>query len=130
MLEMAPSWHPILVHFTIALLATSSFLFAAGFVFSRRQWSQPVVTAAYCNLWLGAALTILTVAAGANAYLTVAHYSDSSHAAMVDPRGRVFKGLGRRPAPLAMRPASPRDAILAQALENAVLPISITRTGS
>ena len=51
-------------------------------------------------------------------------------ASLVDPLGRVFKGLGRRLAPLAMRPASPRDAILAQALENAVLPISITRTGS
>ena len=51
-------------------------------------------------------------------------------ASLVDPQGRVFKGLGRRPAPLAMRPASPRDAILAQTLENAVLPISTTRTGS
>ncbi len=49
---------------------------------------------------------------------------------LVDPQGRVFKGLGRRPAPLAMRPASTRDAILAQALENAVRTISITRTGS
>ena len=51
-------------------------------------------------------------------------------ASLVDPRGRVFKGLGRRLAPLAMHPASPRDAILAQALENAVRTISITRTGS
>ncbi len=54
-----------------------------------------------------------------------------TRASLVDPQGRVFKGLGRRLAPLAMRPpASPRDAILAQALENAVLPVSITRTGS
>ncbi len=51
-------------------------------------------------------------------------------ASLVDPQGRVFKGLGRRLAPLAMRPASPRDAILAQSLDNAVLPISIARTGS
>ena len=49
---------------------------------------------------------------------------------LVDPKGRVFKGLGRRPTPLAMPPASPRDAILAQALENTVMTISITRTGS
>ncbi len=53
-----------------------------------------------------------------------------THASLVDPKGRVFKGLGRRLAPLAMHPASPRDAVLAQALENAVLAISITRTGS
>ena len=53
-----------------------------------------------------------------------------ARASLVDPQHRVFKGLGRRPAPLAMRPASPRDAILAQALENAVLPISIAPTDS
>ncbi len=53
-----------------------------------------------------------------------------ARALLVDPQGRVFKGLGRRLAPLAMRSASPRDALLAQALENAVRTISITRTGS
>ncbi len=53
-----------------------------------------------------------------------------ARASLVDPQDRVFKGVGRRLAPLAMRPASPRDAVLAQALENAVLPISTTRTGS
>ncbi len=53
-----------------------------------------------------------------------------ARASLVDPQGRVFKDLGRRSAPLAMRSASPRDALLAQALENAVRTISITRTGS
>ncbi len=51
-------------------------------------------------------------------------------ASLVDPQGRVFKGLCRRLAPLAMRLASPRDAILAQDLESAVRAISTTRTGS
>ncbi len=49
---------------------------------------------------------------------------------LVDPQGRVFKGLGRRPAPLAMPPASLRETVLAQALENVVQSLSITRTGS
>ena len=49
---------------------------------------------------------------------------------LADPAGRVFKALGRRLAPLAMRPASPRGAILAQDLENAVQPVINTRTGS
>ena len=44
--------------------------------------------------------------------------------------GRVFKALGRRLPSLTMPPASPRTAILAQGLENAVQPVSITRTGS
>ncbi len=49
---------------------------------------------------------------------------------LADPEGRVFKALGRRLAPLAMRPASPRGTILAQGLENAVQPVTNTRTGS
>ena len=53
-----------------------------------------------------------------------------TRASPVDPKGRVFKGLGRRPAPLAMPPASPRNTLLAQTLENAVQSISITRTDS
>ncbi len=53
-----------------------------------------------------------------------------ARASLVDPKGRVFKGSGRRLPSLAMHPASPRDAILAQAFENAVMTISITRTGS
>ncbi len=54
----------------------------------------------------------------------------SKRVSLVDPKGRVLKGLGCRPASLAMPSASPRDTILTQTLENAVQTISITRTGS
>ena len=53
-----------------------------------------------------------------------------NRASLVDPKGRVFKALGHRLPPLAMRKASPRDAILAQDLENTVQSVMITRTGS
>ena len=53
-----------------------------------------------------------------------------TRASLVDPKGRVFKGLGRRLATLTMRRASPCDAILAQALENAVRSVTIPRIGS
>ncbi len=53
-----------------------------------------------------------------------------TRASPVDPKGRVLMGLGRRPAPLAMPPASPRSTLLTQIPENAVQSISITRTGS
>ena len=53
---------------------------------------------------------------------------------LADPQGRVFKALGRCPAPLAMRPMAPwasrRGTLLAQGLENAVQPVTNTRTGS
>ncbi len=47
-----------------------------------------------------------------------------------DPEGRVFKALGRRLAPLAMRPASRRDDLLAQDPENRMQAVSNPRTGS
>ena len=53
-----------------------------------------------------------------------------SRVGLADPAGRVFKAWGRRLAPLAMRPASRRGAILAQGLENTVPPVINTRTGS
>ncbi len=49
----------------------------------------------------------------------VKHPRRGIRASLVDPKGRVRKGLGRRPA-------SPRDTVLTQDLENAVQSISIT----
>ncbi len=49
---------------------------------------------------------------------------------LADPEGRVFKALGRRRAPFAMRPASRRGTILAQGLESAVQPVINTQTAS
>ncbi len=60
----------------------------------------------------------------------VKHSRRGMRASLVDPKGRDLKALERRPAPLAMPPASPRDTILAQDIEIAVQTISITRTGS
>ncbi len=44
--------------------------------------------------------------------------------------GRGFEAPGHRLPLLVMRPASRRNAILARGLENAVQPVTITRTGS
>ena len=49
---------------------------------------------------------------------------------LIDPKGRLFKALERRLTPLAMDAASRRNAILAQGLEKAVQPVTISQTGS
>jgi len=49
---------------------------------------------------------------------------------LADPAGRVFKTLGCRLAPLAMRRHPGHGAILAQGLENTVQPMINTRIGS
>jgi len=65
-----------------------------------------------------------------DAWASLALSRRGNRASWVDPKGLVFKPLGRRLPPLAMLPASRRSAILAQDLENAVQPVFIPRTGS
>jgi len=82
--EIIPNWHPIFVHFTVALLSLSVGLFVVTpFVKSRlkEQW----YTVARWTLWFGAAITIATGLAGLYAYNTVAH-DTPSHLAMTDHR--------------------------------------------
>jgi uncharacterized membrane protein len=84
-IEIIPNWHPIFVHFTIALFSTAALLFLAGTVFAKHPWSNTVLRAAHINLWLGGGFTIFTLLAGWDAYNTVAH-DGPSHAAMTDHR--------------------------------------------
>jgi uncharacterized membrane protein len=92
MIEIVPNWHPIVVHFTVALLALTVVahlvvrllplgrLYAEAEVFSR--WT----------LWLGAVFAVATVATGWLAYNSVAH-DDASHAAMVVHRNWALATL-------------------------------------
>jgi len=85
MIEIVPNWHPLFVHFTVALLSVAVVLFVLaallkGYVL-RGQW----LTVARWNLWLGIGFAVITVIAGWYAYNTVAH-DTPSHAAMTEHR--------------------------------------------
>lgn len=79
--EIIPNWHPILVHFTIGLLTIAALLFTARALANRNRPVHGMETAANWNLWLGAGLTVLTVAAGLQAAGSVAH-DGAAHLAM------------------------------------------------
>jgi len=81
MIEIIPNWHPVLVHFTIALLGIATLLFVVLAVTGRGRALPGLEAAANWNLWLGAALTALTIAAGLQAAGSVAH-DDAAHVAM------------------------------------------------
>ena len=85
MLEIIPNWHPLLVHFTIALFSISILLFIASVIFADSELGKNCLIAAKLNLWLGASISILTGLAGWYAYNTVDH-DTPSHAAMTDHR--------------------------------------------
>jgi uncharacterized membrane protein len=81
MIEIIPNWHPIFVHFTVALLSVALGLFVVGQLV---KCDQAVLVAKW-NLWIGSAVTLITVAAGFYAYNTVAH-DTPSHEAMTEHR--------------------------------------------
>lgn len=86
--EIIPNLHPVFVHFTVALLSVSTGLFILLQLFGSQlpeNLRHQLKTVARWNLWLGAAITVITVAAGFYAYNTVAHDAPS-HAAMTDHR--------------------------------------------
>lgn len=84
MFEIIPNWHPIFVHFTVALLSLAVGLFAVIPLVPPPLKEQWRVVARWA-LWFGAGFTVITVAAGFYAYDTVAH-DTPSHAAMTDHR--------------------------------------------
>ena len=85
MFQILPNWHPIFVHFSVALLSIAAVLhLASHFVSNPNLANQWTITARW-NLWLGIGLTLLTVAAGWYAYYTVDH-DTPSHAAMTEHR--------------------------------------------
>lgn len=60
MIEVIPNWHPVAVHFTVALLITASVLFAAGTLFRKAASGGALTAAARWNLAIGAAVTVAT----------------------------------------------------------------------
>ncbi len=80
--EIIPNWHPIFVHFSIALLSISSALLIIGkFAPQKYLWRNTALTVSRWNLLIGATISIITVLAGWYAYNTVNH-DEPSHLAM------------------------------------------------
>lgn len=90
MIEIIPNYHPIFVHFTVALFSTAvgfyclSFLTAGLGLFKLTTVQEFETVARWC-LWVVALLSLITLAAGFQAYYTVRH-DTVSHLAMTNHR--------------------------------------------
>lgn len=90
MIDIIPNYHPIFVHFTVALFSTSVGFYMLSFLISRLSLfklttAQEFETVARWCLWLVALLALITVIAGLHAYNTVKH-DTPSHLAMTAHR--------------------------------------------
>lgn len=75
-------WHPIFVHFTVALLVVGSLLFIIGTLTKEARWQPSCLNAARWIFWLGIGAALCTVATGLIAYYTVPHAKEETHALM------------------------------------------------
>lgn len=85
MVEIIPNWHPVFVHFSVALLIVSAALFVISKLVTNWRLEDQWLAAAYWNLWLGALITVGTVIAGIVAFNSVKH-DDPAHIAMLAHR--------------------------------------------
>lgn len=92
MIEIIPNWHPIFVHFTVALLSISSVFYLLSILLPGLRWKDQWLTVANWNLWSGAVFAIATGIAGWLAYNSVVH-DTPSHAAMTDHRNWAIATL-------------------------------------
>ena len=81
MFQILPNWHPIFVHFSVALLSVAAVLHLASHFVSKPGLANQWTIVARWNLSIGIGFTLITVAAGWYAYYTVDH-DVPSHAAM------------------------------------------------
>jgi len=80
-MEIIPNYHPMLVHFSIALLIIATLFYSASLLFGSGERSQTLLAAARWNLWVGVAISFVTVLTGWMAYNSVANDA-LSHQAM------------------------------------------------
>ena len=81
MVEIIPNWHPVFLHFTIALISVSAICYLVGYCTINNSIGKELLIVGRWCLWLGAIATVATVIAGFIAYYSVAHNA-SSHEAM------------------------------------------------
>ena len=92
MIEIIPNWHPIFVHFTVALLSLAVVFWLVGGLLREGTLKQQLLVFARWNLWLGTAFGLVTGLAGWDAYNTVAH-DTPSHEAMTEHRNWALAAL-------------------------------------
>jgi uncharacterized membrane protein len=83
-MSIIPGWHPMVVHFPLALVTTAAFMLWAARVLRPTRWSATLATVGTWNLCLGAGAALFALATGLAATLHLqvgpaAHQAISLH---------------------------------------------------
>ncbi len=83
-MHIVPGWHPIVVHFPLALIVTAAFLLTAARVLRGERIAATLATVGTWNLCLGAVMVFFALGTGLAATIglqvdTAAHLAISAH---------------------------------------------------
>jgi uncharacterized membrane protein len=93
-IDIIPNWHPVFVHFTIALLPIAALLYTASALTPRNAVSPYLLAAARIDLGIGILLTLVTILAGVNALAhSEFHNTAQIAAAHVHRRAAIATGI-------------------------------------
>jgi len=93
MIEVIPNWHPLFVHFPIALVSLSAFFHVAAILLRNQPRFVPhCAVLAHATLWLGALAALPTALFGWLAFNSVFH-DEAGHAAMLEHRAWALATL-------------------------------------
>jgi uncharacterized membrane protein len=93
-IDIIPNWHPVFVHFTIALLPVAALLYAASALTPRSAASPYLLAAARINLGIGILLTLVTILAGIYALAHSEFHNTAQLAAVhVHRRAAIATGI-------------------------------------
>ena len=81
MIQIIPNFHPVVVHFPIALTIVAFASAFAAQLFKKRAFANQLAIVSHYMLWLAAVTAVVAVAFGWLAYNSVNH-DDAGHAAM------------------------------------------------
>ena len=59
MIEIIPNWHPLAVHFTVALVTVSGIFFILSKLTTNKKYSDELLAAGRWSLWAGGLLLVL-----------------------------------------------------------------------
>ena len=92
MIEIIPNWHPVFVHFTVALLSIGILFYCLTVVVGSTETRDQWIIVARWNLWLGSGFAVLTAIFGWLAVDSVDH-DTPSHLAMITHRNWALATL-------------------------------------
>ncbi|HLQ27103.1 MAG TPA: DUF2231 domain-containing protein [Acidiferrobacterales bacterium] len=103
MLKAVYLWHPIFVHFSVALLTVATGFYVLATLFKKNRLQPQWLTVAHWNFGVGLAMTVLTLLFGWLAFNTVSHDAAAHDAiaihrnlALVTASGFGLLGLAAR----------------------------------